>query len=53
MSQVIGPEWLGSERYDIDARLPADGATDRVAEMLQTLLVERFGLKQHREQRAT
>jgi bla regulator protein blaR1 len=55
-----GPDWLNSERYDIDAKF--DGATadelqklssdDRVLarqRMLQTILAERFNLTIHRE----
>jgi uncharacterized protein (TIGR03435 family) len=51
MSQVIGPEWLGSERFDIDAKLPAGTTPAQIPEMLQALLAERFALKQHREQK--
>jgi uncharacterized protein (TIGR03435 family) len=49
--QVIGANWLATERYDIMARVP-DGATmPQQTIMLQNLLAERFHLKQHREQR--
>jgi uncharacterized protein (TIGR03435 family) len=47
--QVLGPEWLKSTMYDIQAKIPASTTADKVPEMLQTLLVERFGLKIHRE----
>jgi len=47
--QISGPEWLGSERFDINAKLP-DGATGaQVPAMLQALLEERFQMKTHRE----
>jgi uncharacterized protein (TIGR03435 family) len=49
--QITGPEWIAGERYDIDAKLP-DGATrDQVPDMLEALLVDRFQLKSHREQK--
>ena len=47
---VGGPSWIGSNAFDIEARMP-DGARspgDRKL-MLRALLVERFGLKVHRE----
>ncbi len=49
--QIAGPDWIQSERFDIAAKLP-DGATeDQIPAMLQTLLVERFKLAFHREDR--
>jgi len=47
--QVVGPDWLGSEKFDINAKLPSGASRDQVPEMLQTLLEERFQLKLHRE----
>ena len=53
--QVGGPSWrdlgpAGGPRFDIDATLP-QGATEKdVPELLQALLVERFGLRFHREE---
>uniref|UniRef100_Q01YF5 Uncharacterized protein n=1 Tax=Solibacter usitatus (strain Ellin6076) TaxID=234267 RepID=Q01YF5_SOLUE len=49
--QVEGPAWLGSERYEIDAKLPAGATREQVPEMLQSLLADRFELKVHRETR--
>jgi uncharacterized protein (TIGR03435 family) len=47
--QVSGPDWLKTTNYDIQAKIP-DGATaDRIPEMMQALLAERFGLKLHRD----
>jgi uncharacterized protein (TIGR03435 family) len=47
--QISGPEWLNGQRFDIRAKLP-DGATvDQVPEMVQRLLVERFHLTFHIE----
>ncbi|MGD1092958.1 MAG: TIGR03435 family protein [Bryobacteraceae bacterium] len=47
--QITGPNWMSSERWDIQATLPDGASRDQVPEMLQALLVERFGLKVHRE----
>jgi uncharacterized protein (TIGR03435 family) len=50
--QVAGaPPWLGSERYDIVARPPADVPVERLPDMLQALLIDRFAMRAHREMR--
>ena len=49
--QVTGPDWLTTERFDVSAKLPEGSSADRIPEMLQALLVERFQLKVHREQK--
>jgi uncharacterized protein (TIGR03435 family) len=47
--QVEGPDWMASQRFDIQAKLP-DGATrDQMPEMLQALLADRFKLAFHRD----
>jgi len=51
MSQVIGPDWMSSERFDVDAKLPEGSTPAQLSEMLQALLSERFAMKQHREQK--
>jgi len=57
--QVLGgPDWAGSERYDIlattDPSIDADPQKDaRMLAMLRTLLEERFTLKVHNELRDT
>ena len=43
-----GPGWLATERFDINARPPADARPDQLPAMMQALLVERFALKTHR-----
>jgi uncharacterized protein (TIGR03435 family) len=45
--QIAGPDWIGSERYDISAKLPSGGARDQVPEMLKSLLEDRFKIKSH------
>lgn len=45
------PAWLDTSRFDLDARMPAGRPVDQKAraEMMKSLLVERFGLKWHEE----
>jgi uncharacterized protein (TIGR03435 family) len=47
--QVAGPDWLGTEIYDIAATLPPGTTGDEVLLMIQTLLAERFKLAIHRD----
>ena len=49
--QVSGPDWLKTTTYDIQAKIPDGVSADKVPEMLQTLLAERFGLKLHPEKK--
>jgi uncharacterized protein (TIGR03435 family) len=47
--QVSGPDWTGSLRFDITAKIPAGSNQEQTKAMLQNLLAERFKLKLHRE----
>ncbi len=47
--QIVGPNWMTSARFEIDAKLPAGASPDQIPEMLQALLVERFKLEIRRE----
>src|SRR5258706_8034367 len=47
--QITGPDWLRSVRFDVTATLPANTSRDKVPEMLQTLLADRFKVALHRE----
>ena len=49
--QISGPDWLGSERFDIAATMPPGGAAGKLPEMLQALLQERFEMKIHRDKK--
>ncbi len=49
--QILGPDWLGSQRFDIAAKLPEGSSQDHIPEMLQTLLADRFQMKSHRDRR--
>lgn len=48
---LVGPEWLSTERFNIQAKFPADSSPQLVRQMTQTLLAERFKLALHRETR--
>jgi uncharacterized protein (TIGR03435 family) len=49
--QVLGPDWLATENFDIAAKLP-DGATRaQLPEMIQSLLADRFKLVVHRDKK--
>src|SRR5438105_14656249 len=47
--QIVGPDWVGSERFDIAAKLPEGATREQVPAMLQSLLEDRFKLKFHRD----
>ena len=50
--QVVGgPGWIGSDRFEVGATIPAGTSTDTVREMLRALLAERFHLATHTEKR--
>jgi hypothetical protein len=44
LQQISGPEWMASERFDINAKLPAGSNTDQIPLMVQALLADRFGM---------
>jgi uncharacterized protein (TIGR03435 family) len=46
--QIEGPDWLGGDRFDMVAKLPAGSSKDQIPDMLQSLLEGRFGLKLRR-----
>ena len=47
--QVTGPDWIGSERYDIVAKAAGPASEPEQRAMLQTLLADRFKLAVHRQ----
>jgi uncharacterized protein (TIGR03435 family) len=51
LNQVIGPSWLDQNEFDIGARMGEGTTKEQRALMLQSLLEERFELKQHSETR--
>jgi uncharacterized protein (TIGR03435 family) len=46
--ELAGPDWLGTARFDIVAKYPAETGNEQRSLMLQTLLAERFHLAIHR-----
>lgn len=49
--QIQGPEWMAQEHFSITAKIPEGVSPDKVPEMIQTLLVDRFQLAVHHEQK--
>ena len=51
--QVVGgPDWLGSDRFDVVAKAPEEGLNfESMRPMLRSLLADRFKLKAHSETR--
>ena len=47
--QIAGPDWMGSLKYDIEAKSAAAASGEELRGMLQTLLADRFQLVLHRE----
>ncbi len=48
---IIGPSWLSTERYDVEATLPSGTTKAQLKLMLRRLLADRFALALHRESR--
>jgi uncharacterized protein (TIGR03435 family) len=46
-----GPDWMGSDRFDVIAKSRPDADEKELRRMLQTLLAERFKLAVHREEK--
>jgi len=49
--QIQGPDWIGSARFDIVAKLPAGTSESQIPEMLRAALRQRFKLTAHHETR--
>jgi uncharacterized protein (TIGR03435 family) len=47
--QVTGPEWMGTQKFDINAKIPYGTTKEQFHAMLQNLLIHRFKLAVHRE----
>ncbi len=47
--QIVGPGWLGDERFTIDATMPPATTKDQTRAMLRNLLADRFKVELHRE----
>jgi uncharacterized protein (TIGR03435 family) len=51
MEQIEGPSWLDADCFEILAKIPEGATSDQVPAMLQSLLVDRFKLASHMEDR--
>jgi uncharacterized protein (TIGR03435 family) len=49
--QVVAPDFVRAEYFDIQAKLPAAAAKEQVPQMLQQMFAERFKLSYHRDTR--
>ena len=49
--QIAGPDWIGMDRFDVEAKAAGDAPVDRLRAMMQTLLADRFHMAVHRETR--
>jgi uncharacterized protein (TIGR03435 family) len=49
--ELVGPDWLETTRFDIQAKPPAVHPKEYLQPMLKTLLEDRFKLATHREMR--
>lgn len=49
--EVVAPDWMNSEHFDIAARMPEGATKDDAPVMLKALLIDRFKLKAHVEER--
>jgi|ERR1700722_5129576 len=47
--QILGPQWLNSENYDIVAKADGEVNDEKASLMLQGLLADRFALRTHRD----
>jgi uncharacterized protein (TIGR03435 family) len=47
--RITGPRWLGDDRFDISATLPAGASQSDIPLMLQHLLADHFGLVIHEQ----
>lgn len=46
--QIVGPDWMSTTRFDIEAKMPDGSKKEDAAKMLQSLLEDRFKLVTHR-----
>lgn len=49
--QINGPDWMATERYFINAKIPAGVSPEKLPELVQSLLGDRFGLRIHRDKK--
>ena len=50
-SQIVGPDWIGGDRFDLVCKMPAGSQKEDAPQMLRSLLADRFKVAAHREPR--
>ena len=50
-SQIAGPTWIDSDKFDITAKADGPATEDEMKRMLQTLLTDRFRLSFHHQEK--
>src|ERR1035437_11089271 len=56
-AQLVTPKWVNTSKFDINAKAPTEGPaapaldTDMVGPMIRALLVDRFKMAYHTEER--
>jgi uncharacterized protein (TIGR03435 family) len=49
--QLVALDWMAQQKFDVAAKVPPGASAERVGEMWQRLLIDRFKLAAHRESR--
>jgi uncharacterized protein (TIGR03435 family) len=49
--QIVGPDWLGQERFDLAATIPSGNSAAQIPQMMRALLADRFRMSMHTEKR--
>jgi uncharacterized protein (TIGR03435 family) len=47
--QIVGPDWIGKDRFDVNAKAEQPSSLNGLREMVQTMLANRFKLQFHHE----
>jgi len=45
--EIVGPGWIETETYSVDATMPSNATAEQFQEMLRNLITSRFQLKYH------
>ena len=48
-AQVLGPEWINSERFDLWAKMPPEATKQDALPSLRSLMMKSFALRTHKE----
>jgi len=49
--QIQAPDWMRGARFEISAKIPEGVSREKIPEMLQALLTDRFQMQMHREKK--